>query len=79
MYNVSITGICVSKTDDVMKMERTSIKIYAVLGTIFVCFPILFSLLTSITGTIRDKAFRFDFLIPMEFFALTIVSGTFIT
>lgn len=79
MYNVSTTDGCVYQGCDIMKTGKILIKIFAVLGTVFVFFPIFFSLLTSIIGTIRDKVLRFDFLIPMELFMLVILGGAFIT
>lgn len=50
-----------------------------ILGMISVLFPIFFSLLTGIIGTIRDKAFRFDFLIPLELFIFIILGGVLLT
>lgn len=62
-----------------MKIKTFLIKIFVVLGMISVFFPIFFSLLTGIIGTIRDKAFRFDFLIPLELFIFIILGGVLLT
>lgn len=62
-----------------MKIKTFLIKIFVVLGMISVLFPIFFSLLTGIIGTIRDKAFRFDFLIPLELFIFIILGGVLLT
>jgi len=45
----------------------------ALAGTILVWLPILFTIITSIFGTIRSHMFRVDYLIPAELFPVVLV------
>jgi hypothetical protein len=48
----------------------------AFVGTSFACLPILATLALSLIGSIRDRAFRFDFLMPAELFLFFVVGAT---
>ncbi|HPE16719.1 MAG TPA: hypothetical protein PK597_07180 [Oscillospiraceae bacterium] len=58
-------------------MERRNLltKIIAVAGAVLVWFPIAFTLLTSVVGTIADRAFRLDYLMPAELFPVAVVGS----
>lgn len=45
------------------------------IGDVLVAFPILATLLTSVVGSIDDRVFRFDYLMPMELFPFFLVGG----
>ena len=45
----------------------------AITGTILVWLPILFTLITSVFGTIRAQSFLCDYLIPAELFPVALV------
>lgn len=43
-------------------------KILTILGTVLVWIPILFTVLTSVVGTVLGGQMRFDYLMPAELF-----------
>ncbi len=60
-----------------IQMDRKGVltKILAILGTVLVWIPILFTVLTSIVGTISSRIFRFDYLMPAELFPIAFVGA----
>lgn len=50
-------------------------KVLALLGTIMVWFPILFTVVTSVTRTIVTRILRFDYLMPAELFPIALVGA----
>lgn len=50
-------------------------KVLAVVGTILVWIPILFTILTSVIGTMSANVFRFDYLMPAELFPVALVGN----
>jgi len=58
-------------------MEKRGVltKALAVVGTALVWFPIFATLTTSVVGTIADRVFRFDCLMPAELFPVAFVGG----
>jgi hypothetical protein len=50
-------------------------KILAVLGTVFVWLPVLSPVFFSLGFSIRRGFFRFDYLMPAEFFPLALLGG----
>ena len=50
-------------------------KILAVVGTILVWFPILAPALLSVALAIRERIFRFDYLMPAELFLVALIGG----
>lgn len=58
-------------------MDRKGVltKLLAVVGTVLVWIPILFTVLTSIVGTISSGMFRFDYLMPAELFPIAFVGA----
>jgi hypothetical protein len=50
-------------------------KVLAVVGTVLVWFPILATIVISVAGSIGDRVFRFDYLMPAELFPVTFVGG----
>lgn len=58
-------------------MEKRIIltKVLAVIGTVLVWFPIVATVVLSIVGSIRSHIFRFDYLMPLERFPVTLVGG----
>jgi hypothetical protein len=58
-------------------MEKRGVltKALAAVGTVLVWFPIFATLTTSVVGTIADRVFRFDYLMPAEFFPVAFVGG----
>lgn len=50
-------------------------KVLAVIGTVLVWIPILFTILTSVIGTLADRRVRFDFLMPAELFPIALVGA----
>jgi hypothetical protein len=58
-------------------MDRKDVltRILAILGTVLVWTPILFTVLTSIVGTISSRVFRFDYLMPAELFPIAFVGA----
>lgn len=58
-------------------MEKKDVftKVLAVAGTVLVWIPILFTIITAVIGTIRDRVLRFDFLMPAELFPVALVGA----
>lgn len=58
-------------------MDRKGVltRLLAMVGTILVWIPILFTVLTSIVGTISSRVFRFDYLMPAELFPVAFVGA----
>lgn len=58
-------------------MDRKDVltRMLAILGTVLVWTPILFTVLTSIVGTISSRVFRFDYLMPAELFPIAFVGA----
>jgi len=58
-------------------MEKKGVltKILAIVGTVLVWFPILAPVLLSVAVIIKDRMFRFDYLMPAELFPATLVGG----
>ena len=58
-------------------MERKGVftKILAVVGTMLVWFPILAPILLSAAVIIKERMFRFDYLMPAELFPAALVGG----
>lgn len=58
-------------------MDRKGVltRLLAVAGTILVWIPILFTILTSVVGTISIRMFRFDYLMPAELFPIAFVGA----
>ncbi len=50
-------------------------KALALSGTVFLWFPTLFTLLTSIIGSARSRMFRLDYLMPAELFPAAFVGA----
>lgn len=50
-------------------------KFLAVIGTMLVWIPILFTILTSIIGTIFSHTLRFDYLMPAELFPIALIGS----
>jgi hypothetical protein len=60
-----------------LNMENRGIlsKILASAGTLLVWFPLLAPVLISLGSLIRDRIFRFDYLIPAELFQFALLGG----
>ena len=58
-------------------MERRNLltKILAVAGAVLVWFPILFTLLTSVVGSISAGVFLCDYLMPAELFPVAVIGS----
>lgn len=58
-------------------MDRKGVltRLLAMVGTILVWIPILFTVLTSVVGTISSRMFRFDYLMPAELFPIAFVGA----
>ncbi len=58
-------------------MDRRGVltRLLAVAGTVLVWTPILFTVLTSIVGTISSRIFRFDYLMPAELSPIAFVGA----
>ena len=58
-------------------MEKRDLltKILAIVGTVFVWFPILAPVLFSVAVIIKGRMFRFDYLMPAELFPAALVGG----
>lgn len=50
-------------------------KVLAIVGTLLVWFPILAPVLLSVAVIIKERIFRFDFLMPAELLPATLVGG----
>ncbi len=51
-------------------------RLLAVVGTVLVWIPILFTILTSVVGTVSSGMFRFDYLMPAELFPFAFVGAS---
>ncbi|MDD4261801.1 MAG: hypothetical protein ACOX7N_10990 [Lawsonibacter sp.] len=58
-----------------MEQKDVFTKVLAVAGTVLVWIPILFTIITAVIGTIRDRVLRFDFLMPAELFPVALVGA----
>lgn len=47
-------------------------RVLALVGTVLVWMPILFTVATSVIGTISDRVLRFDYLMPAELFPIAL-------
>ena len=58
-------------------MDRRGVltRLLAIVGAVLVWIPILFTVLTSIVGTISSRVFRFDYLMPAELFPVAFVGA----
>ena len=58
-------------------MEKKGVltKILAIVGTVLVWFPILAPVLLSVAVIIKERMFRFDYLMPAELFPAALVGG----
>ena len=58
-------------------MEKKGVltKFLAIVGTVLVWFPILAPVLLSVAVIIKERMFRFDYLMPAELFPATLVGG----
>jgi hypothetical protein len=58
-------------------MDRVGVltKVLAVVGTVFVWFPILATVGISLVGSFRSRLFRFDYLMPAELFPFALAGG----
>ncbi len=50
-------------------------KVLAIIGTIFVWFPILSPIVFSVIAYMTERIFRFDFLMPAELFPVGLLGG----
>lgn len=50
-------------------------KILAIVGAMLAWIPILFTIITSIVGSIARRTFLFDYLMPAELFPIALVGG----
>ena len=50
-------------------------RLLAIVGTVLVWIPILFTILTSIVGTVASRVFRLDYLMPAELFPIAFVGA----
>lgn len=51
-----------------MKTSHFFTKLAAISGTVLVWIPVLFTVITSVIGTLTSGRLRFDFLMPAELF-----------
>lgn len=58
-----------------MGKKDTIAKVLAIIGTVLLWIPILFTILTSAVGTILSKVFRMDYLMPAELFPVVLVGS----
>ena len=58
-----------------MENKGVLTKVLAIAGTVLAWIPILFTILTSIIGTISYRAFRLDYLMPAELFPAALIGG----
>jgi hypothetical protein len=58
-----------------MKSRNVFTKIFALTGVILVWIPLIFTVLTAITGSIVNRKFLFDYLMPAELSPLAL-AGT---
>lgn len=58
-----------------MEKRRVLTRVLAVVGTVLVWFPLLATVTTSVVGSVGDRVFRFDYLMPAELFPAAFVGG----
>ena len=58
-----------------MKTQNSSTKLLAIGGTILVWLPVLAPIFFSFASLMNDGIFRFDYLMPAEFFPLALLGG----
>ncbi len=58
-----------------MPKNNTLTKILALVGTVFACVPVLAPLFFSLILLLRARLFRFDYLMPAEFFPVALLGG----
>jgi hypothetical protein len=58
-------------------MEKRGVftKFLAVSGTVLMWLPILVTVAASVVGTVASGMFRFDWLMPAEFFPVALIGG----
>ena len=58
-------------------MEKMGVltKILAIAGTVLVWFPILAPVLLSVALLVKERVFRFDYLMPAELFLFALAGG----
>ena len=58
-------------------MEKKGVltKVLAIVGTVLVWSPILATIVISVAGSIGDRVFRFDWLMPAELFPAAFAGG----
>jgi hypothetical protein len=59
----------------IMEKKGVLTKILAIVGTVLVWFPILAPVLLSVAVIIKERMFRFDYLMPAELFPAALVGG----
>lgn len=55
--------------------KNTFTKVLAIIGTVLTWIPILFTIITSIIGSIANRTFLFDFLMPAELFPIALIGS----
>jgi len=50
-------------------------KVLAVVGTVLVWVPIVFTLAIAVSGSISERALRFDYLLPAELFPVALMGS----
>jgi len=58
-----------------MENKGVFTKILAIVGTVIMWFPILAPVLLSVAVIIKERMFRFDYLMPAELFPAVLVGG----
>lgn len=58
-----------------MARQGSLTKVLAVMGMLFVCLPIVATVMTSVVGSIRARVFRLDWLMPAELFPAALAGG----
>ena len=55
--------------------QRTLTRILAVVGAGLAWFPLVFTVVISVIGSLHERRFLFDFLMPAEFFPVALAGG----
>lgn len=58
-----------------MGKKNTFTKVLAVVGTVLVWFPVVFTLAIAVIGSISHRVLRFDYLLPAELFPVVLVGS----
>ncbi len=58
-----------------MKNKNILTKVLTLLGMVLAWFPLLFTVFTSIVGSISNHVFLFDYLMPAEFFPFALAGS----